>query len=150
MKKRILLIVIICSYANLNTYCSEAPNAHIGNIDKLMISQAITEKGKEELKKEINSHEFDKLIYGNKNPFCITHRCPKSSTSQLDVKIFQQKNNVEYGRLPTVNNIFNQHHTALDQCTRYSHIKDGSKDILAIAYFHNKEALLKALEVLSE
>ena|ERR1700733_11216350 len=127
---------------NINSHCME--NDKFGPIDKLMISRAVQEKGYHNLRQAIENHEFDKLIYGHHNPFCIIHRCVKNDESPLSTRVFHMKNIAETETVQ-IENALNKHHTAIDEHTRWAAIKDGSKDVLATARFHNKITLLKVL-----
>ncbi len=150
MQKIISLIVLLLAItANIHSMDHQARNSNIGPIDKLVLAHTISEKGLPRILEEVRAHDFDKIILGKPNPWCIVFRCEKNNGSKLSDTIFSTIKQLEYGEIQlTVNNEFNKHRTAMDECSRYAHIKDGSKDKQITTSFHNEAVLLQAIEEL--
>jgi hypothetical protein len=149
--QKVTSLILSFSIIAANTYGMDhqSRNSNIGSIDKLVLTRTISDKGYSPTLQEIHAHDFDKLVFGQPNPYRIVFRCEKNNGSELCTTIFSTIRKIEYGEMKlNIKNEFNRHHTAIDECTRYTGIKDGSKDKQITTSFHNKAVLLQAIEEL--
>jgi hypothetical protein len=150
MKKIISLILLpLAITAHIHGMDHQARNNNIGPIDKLVLAHAISQKGLPQILEEVRAHDFDKTILGKPNPWSIVFRCEKNNGSELSATIFSTIKQLEYSEIQlSITNEFNKRRTAIDECSRYAEIKDGSKDKQITTSFHNEAVLLQAIEEL--
>ena len=148
-----LAIISIGLSIHLTSSCSEN-NKHIGPIDTLMLKRSIEEKGYLTIAQQIENHQFEKSFVLEKNhprnviqyyPFLITHFIAKHDGSELSNTIFHRlyRTEVQEVAIRLNNEAAQMDRNSIDECTTWD-----SGNVKATARFHNKAALVAALNKL--